>query len=110
MVHRFKTVGHFLRALLARTDDYKRFDVSPGWAIALLGCHRSRVYQLVDQGDLDAVRCDDGVVLLSRAEVRAYKRHMDQGPRREHLRLGRQWRAVKAESSTESSRQVTIRA
>jgi len=96
MEHRFRTIGHFLRALLRRPDQYKRFDVSPGWAVDALGFHRSRVPQLIDQGDLDAVRCDDGIVLLDQREVMAYKRAVLMLPSRERIRAGRQWRAKKA--------------
>ena len=95
MVRQFKSVEEFQRALLRRPGDLLRFNVSPGWAVAMLGVSRARISQMVNDGVLDAVKTDDGVVLLRKAEVRAYKRLRDLVPKNQRAVLGLAWKQGK---------------
>lgn len=95
MVRQFKSVEEFQRALLKKPQELMRFNVSPGWAVAMLEVSRSRISQMVNDGILDAVKTDDGVVLLRKAEIAAYKRMRDLVPKNQRAILGVCWKQGK---------------
>lgn len=95
MVRRFKSVEQFQRAMFKRPMELMRFNVSPGWVSACLEVSRSRVSQMINEGVLDAVKTDDGYVLLRKAEVLSFKRFRDLVPKRQHAVMGRAWKSGK---------------
>ena len=97
MIRQFKSVEEYQRALMKRPGELLKFNVSPGWAVALLGVSRQRVSAMIADGQLDAVKTDDGMVLLRKAEVAAYKRLRDLVPKRQHGVIGKSWKAHKAQ-------------
>lgn len=88
----FATVEAYQRAYMKSPEELRRYDVSPGLAMALLGVSRQRVSKMVNDGVLDAVKTGDGYILMMSAEVNAYRRFVSKkGTRIERGLRGRAW-------------------
>lgn len=88
--HSFKTVRDWERAM-ARDLRIQAFNISTGYAAALLSISRQRVHQLIESEALDCVRTGEGVILLSQAEVEEYRDRVTSKPIGRRVLAGRQW-------------------
>ena len=69
MRHRFPTLKAFLHATVKNPNQWLRFCYSPGGAASTLGVSRQRVYQLIEEDQLESVTTGDGYVMLDYDEV-----------------------------------------